>query len=173
MRKNVERAKSLELKLPHYEGLPCKNCEGTIRNTGDSSCVECARSRSRIRMRKLRESGSHLPAHYRYEQGDAGKATRKRYNAGTGKINSKKATLKNKFGMTLEEYSTLLEQQNHQCAVCSTPRSLLKRDLSVDHNHSTGKIRGLLCDNCNIALGHLKEDIQRMNNMIQYVEKHT
>ena len=172
MKKNVDRTKSLELGLSQYQGRPCIHCSGIQRNTGDGSCVECNKTRSRNRMAKLRETGAHLEAQYRYEQGDAGRATRKRYNAGAGKVNSKKATLKNKFGMTLEQYDSLLIQQGERCAVCSTPRSELKRDLSVDHNHHTGKIRGLLCDNCNIALGHLKEDTERMINLIQYVETH-
>lgn len=172
VKKNADRARSLELGLSHYHGQPCKHCSGTLRNAGDGSCVECNKTRSRVRMAKLRETGAHLEAQYRYEQSPLGKVARSKYNSGAGKINNKKATLKNKFGMTIDQYIMLLEQQGEKCAVCSTPRNNLKRDLSVDHNHTTGKIRGLLCDNCNIALGHLKEDTERMKNMIRYVETH-
>lgn len=59
--------------------------------------------------------------------------------------------LKSKYGLSLEAYDTLLNNQNGSCAICS--RKPGKRPLHVDHNHSTGKVRGLLCHQCNWYLG--------------------
>lgn len=66
------------------------------------------------------------------------------------------------FGITKEEYEAMAEAQNHCCAICGTPetakrgRTTLK--LAVDHNHKTGKVRGLLCGTCNRKLGVLENE---------------
>lgn len=74
-----------------------------------------------------------------------------------------------KFGMTKEVYLKLLEEQNHLCAICQKSSN---DTLAVDHNHITGQYRGLLCGKCNMALGLLDEDINRMNNLRSYVLKY-
>jgi hypothetical protein len=79
---------------------------------------------------------------------------------------------KQAFGITAEQYDALLIAQNNSCAICTTHQSELKFRLAVDHCHATGRIRGLLCPHCNVALGHLKEDVNLMNAMIQYTLKH-
>jgi hypothetical protein len=84
---------------------------------------------------------------------------------------SKKYWLKYKYGISLEERTRLFIQQNGKCAVCSRHESEFKKELSVDHSHKTGKVRGLLCAPCNHALGLLKEDVKRMSNLIKYVER--
>jgi hypothetical protein len=58
--------------------------------------------------------------------------------------------LKQHYGITLAEYNVLLQVQNNLCAICSKP---YHATLHVDHDHKTGRIRGLLCKNCNIMLG--------------------
>ena len=65
--------------------------------------------------------------------------------------------LKKKFGISLEEYNQMLEKQNHRCAICGRHESEFKRKLDVDHDHETGKNRGLLCNNCNTNLGHYEK----------------
>lgn len=75
-------------------------------------------------------------------------------------------------GMTLEKYQQLLDQQNYSCAICNTHESKFKKALSLDHDHSTGKARGLLCDNCNRALGYLKESETIVNNLLTYIRCH-
>ena len=73
-----------------------------------------------------------------------------------------------KYGLTEESYSVLLESQNSVCAICKAKCSRSK-ELSVDHCHVTGKVRGLLCSSCNLALGNLKENVESMKNMIKYI----
>ena len=65
--------------------------------------------------------------------------------------------LKARYGITLAEYDTMLEQQGGCCKVCGTADSGGKGRFHVDHNHTTGKVRGLLCNGCNIGIGHLKD----------------
>lgn len=75
------------------------------------------------------------------------------------------------YGMTLEEYDQLYEKQNGCCAICFIKEQPNKK-LSIDHDHKTGKIRGLLCNPCNVSMGYAKEDIKILEKMIQYLEDH-
>ena len=61
--------------------------------------------------------------------------------------------LKCEYGITLEDYNKLFDEQNGCCAICGKHQSEFKRPLSVDHDHNTGKVRGLLCTPCNNGLG--------------------
>lgn len=82
---------------------------------------------------------------------------------------NKNSRLKKIYGITLEEYKKLLSLQNNVCAICFRP-SDDKRDLSVDHNHETGKIRGLLCRNCNLGLGLLGDNKQMLLRACTYLD---
>ncbi len=83
--------------------------------------------------------------------------------------------IKNKYGLSKEEYTFLLEKQNFLCAICKCKPedasvSKKKLKLVVDHDHSTNKIRGLLCDNCNKAIGQFKESIENIREAVKYLE---
>jgi len=77
-----------------------------------------------------------------------------------------KDNLKRRYGMTVEEY---IEVNNEQMSACKICRKNFPR-LHVDHDHETGKVRGLLCQNCNTALGKFKDDPQLLLNAINYLE---
>ena len=63
-----------------------------------------------------------------------------------------------KYGMTKEEYIQFFNNQNGKCKICGKHQSELKRRLAVDHCHITGRIRGLICANCNTAIGFFNDD---------------
>jgi hypothetical protein len=90
---------------------------------------------------------------------------------------TKNHSLKQKFGITLSEYNKMSEQQNHVCAVCGNPETVKRgqktKTLAVDHCHETNKIRGLLCQKCNQALGLLKENVTTITNLLNYIIKHS
>lgn len=86
---------------------------------------------------------------------------------------SRRANLKHFFGITLEEYNEMLESQNGLCAICQRHHTEFKRNLAVDHDHHTGKIRGLLCGSCNSGLGKLQDDMDVLECAIVYLEKHS
>lgn len=74
---------------------------------------------------------------------------------------SRASLLKTKYGMTLEEYDAMYQRQEGLCAICENPPkggNSSTKNLNIDHCHTTGKVRGLLCNNCNAALGLLKDD---------------
>lgn len=73
------------------------------------------------------------------------------------------------FGINIQEYNKMLLAQNYSCKICLTHQSDLKKQLSVDHCHKTGKIRGLLCNLCNTGLGKFKDDVDIMINAINYL----
>lgn len=85
-------------------------------------------------------------------------------NAGT--IRNK--TLISKYGISLEEYKNLFEKQEGKCAVCKNTQGTKK--LAVDHCHTSLKVRGLLCTNCNVGLGYFKDSIERLQFAIEYLK---
>ena len=85
---------------------------------------------------------------------------------------------KKRYGLTVEEYDKISASQNYVCAICSLPESKVKKNgikliLVVDHDHSTGKVRQLLCNKCNIFIGHIETSNAPLSAYIEYLEKHT
>lgn len=80
--------------------------------------------------------------------------------------------LRHKYDIGLEFFNLKLIEQNNCCAICGKHESNFSKNLAVDHNHKTGKVRGLLCKNCNIGIGHFKDDISLINNAIEYLNKY-
>jgi predicted nucleic acid-binding Zn ribbon protein len=76
------------------------------------------------------------------------------------------------YGITAEWYAETLITQGNACAICRDTEPGGKGGWHVDHDHATGKVRGLLCHGCNIALGYLKDDITRLRAAIAYLEAH-
>lgn len=84
-----------------------------------------------------------------------------------------------KYGMTIEQYEGMVSAQDGKCAICEQPETSVDgktgsmRILSVDHCHTTGKVRGLLCFRCNSTLGKLEESPQLFSAMWDYMHKHS
>jgi len=85
---------------------------------------------------------------------------------------AKDTALKKDYGITLDDWNRMFEAQNGCCAICGQHQSDLSRTLCVDHNHETGKVRGLLCGTCNRSIGLLKDDKDILRSAISYLEKH-
>ena len=79
--------------------------------------------------------------------------------------------LQYKFGITLEEYEILATQQSNKCAICSQ-ECPSGRNLAVDHCHTTGKVRALLCIHCNQALGGFKDSLDLLEKAKEYLKKY-
>jgi Autographiviridae endonuclease VII len=90
------------------------------------------------------------------------------YKDNPEKIRNKK--FKTKYKFTLEEYKILLKKQNGLCAICKKPeKESAKGKLAVDHCHKTGKIRGLLCFNCNVGIGNLRDSPILLEKALEYL----
>jgi hypothetical protein len=79
-------------------------------------------------------------------------------------------TLKKYYDMTLEEYSAMFDAQHGLCSICHNPPKK-NNLLCVDHDHKTGKIRGLLCRSCNLVLGNSRDSIELLSSAILYLER--
>lgn len=77
--------------------------------------------------------------------------------------------LKYKYGITVEQRDELLAEQGGVCAICKTGTPPTKLGWVVDHCHSTGKVRGILCSPCNTLLGAARDNTQTLTNAIQYL----
>lgn len=88
----------------------------------------------------------------------------------TGKDAQKNSDLKYNYGITLQEYNDLLQSQDGKCGICSKFPS--NKRLAVDHNHITGEVRGLLCDNCNRGIGMFDVDTTPASiiNILKYLK---
>jgi hypothetical protein len=94
---------------------------------------------------------------------------------------ARNAQLKYKFGITAEDYNLIKKSQGGVCAICEGVSDTRRRgtvdgknvemSLAVDHNHKTGKVRGLLCTGCNTSLGKFKDNPALLRKAIQYLEK--
>jgi hypothetical protein len=82
------------------------------------------------------------------------------------KLSNRKSHLKRKYGLTLEVYDAMLASQGGGCAICGNPNAD-----NVDHDHATGKVRGILCFNCNIAVGQMEDDEDRLAAAMAYLSR--
>ena len=87
----------------------------------------------------------------------------------TNKLRYRNATLKRKYGITLEEYNAILNNQGGGCAICHKTEEENKKMLAVDHSHQTNKNRALLCSSCNICIGFIEKndlDVDKIKNYL-------
>jgi hypothetical protein len=79
--------------------------------------------------------------------------------------------LHRKYGLTLEIFNSMLVVQDGKCAICGStnPGGKLGNNFSIDHNHITGQIRGLLCQTCNQTLGLMQESSKNLRKAAEYL----
>lgn len=124
----------------------------------DGVCFECRACRSKRRKQP----------HYRINERESNKKWRHR----TIHLRREEQFVRNlrrKFNMKPEEYWQMFEEQNKGCAICRKPNSKSGKKLAVDHCHSTNKIRGLLCNECNTGLGLFDDKIEFLRSAIVYL----
>lgn len=81
---------------------------------------------------------------------------------------------KRRFGMTIDDYETMLADQGDACAICgSTEAKGYGKHFPIDHDHVTGEIRGLLCSKCNAGLGLFNDDPARLTAAVAYLTERT
>jgi hypothetical protein len=83
----------------------------------------------------------------------------------------RKANLKKRYGITPEDYDRLLEKQNHSCGSCGRTKPSGHGRFHVDHCHTTGKVRGLLCHHCNNGIGNLGDTYQSLQSAAYYLSQ--
>jgi hypothetical protein len=156
-----------------------------IRTSGTNAdlrhCTKCATTKSisdfytitdrRVTPPRIRFSARCKPCHI-----EIANAARERRSGAERERHLRKQrsrALQRIYGITLDEYDTLLERQSGRCAICGTTepgRGQHPRSFSVDHNHRTGRVRGLLCHLCNTGIGALDDDPVRLRLAANYLE---
>ena len=93
------------------------------------------------------------------------------YQANKEKIleQSRWRIIKSKYGLTKEEWMDIFNSQGGACALCNTHQSEFNKSLCTDHDHETGKVRGLLCIMCNTALAQLGDSKESIKKVLGYV----
>lgn len=109
--------------------------------------------------------------HKHYVGTPRGKEAQKKYwTTPKGKESRRNCKLKGTYGITIEEYDNIFKDQGEGCAICGISKpGGGKGRFRVDHDHITGKIRGLLCDKCNIGLGCFNDKTEILTKAIQYL----
>lgn len=90
-------------------------------------------------------------------------------NTATHAAYRKDYQLQYRYGIGLNEYQVMLEEQNYRCAICERPRTV-DRDLAVDHEHESRVVRGLLCGDCNRSLGGFQDNPSICRKAAAYLE---
>ena len=136
-----------------------------------SSCKQCCK----IRYKKWRSVNKlKITEYYKNKyQGDYKEKqkeySRNRRNAPGGKEKTKDSQLKTRYNLTLDEHLEMYIFQNGKCVICKQRIEYSK--INTDHNHRTGKVRGLLCHLCNIGLGAFRDNSQILANAIEYLRE--
>lgn len=115
-------------------------------------------------MKQCRSCGVEKPLSEFHKRSDTGK------HQNACKICYHSAQLRRNYGITLDDYDRIYEDQNGVCAICHLPQmSTRNTRFCVDHDHDTGEVRGLLCDSCNRGIGLLKDDPRLLERAPQYL----
>lgn len=147
-------------------------CVGRKRAAG--LCANCYQAKRRA------DKGDHINALRRSrrrtwtpEQIEANKTAHRKWRSRSSDT-IREQNYRQNFGITVSDYNVMFAQQEGKCAVCRSSSSKNRRSphLYVDHCHKTGKVRGLLCHRCNIALGMLQEDESLFAVATEYLKKH-
>lgn len=85
-------------------------------------------------------------------------------------VNLPRYHLMREYGISDSDYDVLFESQGWACAICRRPRRDGERRFPIDHDHVTGEIRGILCDDCNVGIGRLKDSVRLLASAIVYLE---
>lgn len=142
-----------------------KNKEGRM-----PQCIECTKQRNKHSYIRNKETRLNYRKSYYENNKEVIREKQKKYND-QHKDRKRDLVYQKTYGITLDSYLKMVVDQDCSCAICNTHQNNLDRRLHVDHNHINGKVRSLLCHNCNTAIGLMKEDTTLLQKMIDYLKE--
>ena len=131
----------------------CKVCKSIIQKENRKRLGKIQKEKDRILYQKNKEHRVNYAREYRVKYPER----------------TRSSNLKQKYGITQNDYDKTLNMQNNKCAICERDMNEYGKIFCVDHNHTTGKVRGLLCDPCNYGLGFYEK---HSDKYIEYLKKH-
>lgn len=176
------------LRVRYEAGESAESLAGEIGVSTSTMAKILVRAGAEMRNRGPKPSADFRPGEIRCGTCREWKAESEYYFTAAGKVMSeckrcqRQRSLQRLYGITVEQYDSIFAQQNGICAVCGCsadhPRnsgganSNKKAFLCVDHDHGTGAVRGLLCSECNQALGHMDDNASWITKLVEYAIKH-
>ena len=137
----------------------------------ERKCRVCGQSKNLLDHYYRSRKDKTLPSSYSYECKQC-TVSRVKERDRTHPHIKREQHLKRRYNITLEEYSQILDSQGGCCATCGTKEPGGRwKSFAVDHDHKTGKVRGMLCKSCNIALGEVYDNLTTLENMIKYLNE--
>lgn len=121
-------------------------------------CRKCRK----LEQKRYRENGGGPTPEYKRQW--------RRNNPDKTKKTNRKQNLR-KYGLTEEEYISMLESQNGKCAICGDKEPGRYKNFNIDHCHETGINRGLLCVRCNLGIGNLKDSPEILRKAAEYLDR--
>ena len=172
----------------YSSATPCQICNSYEKYVINSSCRNCIVVKGN---KKLIDSELMAPYRTKEKKNKWRKNNKDKVKQISDKYNSKDSTkqklkkyyqqhknslrdrdLQKKYNISLNEYNTLLQNQNCVCAICKINKCSSGKAFAVDHSHETGKVRGLLCKNCNLGLGIFKDNPLTLQKASSYLMEH-
>lgn len=162
------RERSYKTRSGYEKGIskPCKSCSNSFKqggvgvsfdDKGDRLCRGCSK---------------YLPIgeFYSKDGSKLGTTLCKSCSKNSSRVYNKTTYRFKKYGISEEHFHNILADQNNCCAIC---KSFFKdhNEIRIDHDHKTGKFRGLLCHHCNVALGHFQDNLEFLKTGIKYLKK--
>jgi len=132
-------------------------------------------SKGKKRAKKYNNSSKGKKKTEKYNSSSKGLENRKKYNSSPkGVKSSRNVSLMYKYKITEQRYFEILEKQMGLCAICrsDSPRRRGSKNFTVDHNHTTMEVRGLLCHHCNVMIGLAKDSIEVLETAIKYLKNY-
>lgn len=142
----------------YFQGDPCPNGHSGLRDRR-GRCVECQR------LYHKRYYDTNPKAKVRNVT-----ASRARWQQSTTEERLSWRLVR--YGLTLDDYKVMLAAQEGGCAICGGPPNGKGVNYHIDHDHTTGRVRGLLCHSCNTGIGNLRDDPERLERAAHYIRFH-
>lgn len=161
---------------PDGRDIYCRQCRAAQQRNWRKKYPEKNRA-AQLRLNERRNSRRANDSEYRKAYNEARRLQYHALSPEEKKRRGKHNHLKG-YGLTPEQYHELLRSQNFCCAICQTPLKQIDRGWGkgrkhhIDHDHETGKVRGVLCSTCNVGIGHLGDSIEGLERALKYLRGH-
>lgn len=133
-------------------------------------CPRCETEKPRDAFTRSNTRKTGLQVYCRACESEKRKEIRKKYPE-RAKARDLRTDLMRNYGISVDQYEKMRSDQNGCCACCGKHETEFQRRLNVDHDHNTGAIRALLCNECNPGIGYFQDSFERLEMAIRYLKK--
>lgn len=148
----------------------CRDCKQEKELVYGLRCYTCMREANNRSKQKMRKKDPERNARHVKKSNDSRIDKISEWNRLHPEV-KRNITLRKAYGITLEEYNRMLESQGGGCDICGK-KPKPTRDLPVDHCHTTGEVRGILCDSCNMVLGRLGDTLPEVDASVEKIRRY-